>query len=145
MTDDIIKALRNGQQYDQDGVRCIVSRQACHEAADIVEASQARIASLELERDGWMVMVGKIAATIPAKDTIGATGTLGDMIEYLKSNQARIAELEAALKTARDYVSDFSSGNIWILGHGGAVLTRFESDMPKADLERINAALKAKP
>ena len=26
--------LRNGQQCDEDGVMCIVSRQACHEAAD---------------------------------------------------------------------------------------------------------------
>jgi hypothetical protein len=56
MTDDIIKALRNGQQYDQDGVRCIVSRQACHEAADIVAASHARIAELKaaLEEIGHM-------------------------------------------------------------------------------------------
>jgi hypothetical protein len=58
---------------------------------------QARIAELELERDGWMKMVGKIAATIPAKDTIGATGTLGDMIKYLNNNQARIAQLKDAL------------------------------------------------
>jgi hypothetical protein len=72
--------------------REMYNRQAKYTRTDI---SQARIADLELERDGWMVMVGKIAATIPAKDTIGATGTLGDMIKYLKSNQARIAELEA--------------------------------------------------
>lgn len=29
--------LRNGQQCDEDGVMCIVSRQACHEAADEIE------------------------------------------------------------------------------------------------------------
>jgi hypothetical protein len=66
------------------------------------DIAQARIAAVELERDCWKEMVGKIAATIPVKDTIGATGTLGDMIEYLKSNQARIAELEAELKGWQD-------------------------------------------
>lgn len=30
----IIEALRSGQQCDEEGVMCIVSRQACHEAAD---------------------------------------------------------------------------------------------------------------
>jgi hypothetical protein len=40
-------ALRSGQQCNEDGVMCIVSRQACHEAADEIEASQARIAELE--------------------------------------------------------------------------------------------------
>lgn len=30
-------ALRGGQQCDEDGVMCIVSRQACHEAADQLE------------------------------------------------------------------------------------------------------------
>jgi hypothetical protein len=43
----MIEALRNGQQCDEDGVMCIVSRQACHEAADIIEAQQARIEELE--------------------------------------------------------------------------------------------------
>ena len=33
----IIEALRNGQQCDEDGVMCIVSRQACNEAADEIE------------------------------------------------------------------------------------------------------------
>lgn len=30
-------ALRSGQQCDEDGVMCIVSRQACHEAAYQIE------------------------------------------------------------------------------------------------------------
>jgi serine phosphatase RsbU (regulator of sigma subunit) len=46
MSDGIIEALRSGQQCDEDGVMCIVSRHACHEAADIIEASKARIAEL---------------------------------------------------------------------------------------------------
>ena len=61
------------------------------------DVADARIAEIERSRDNWMLMVGNIAATIPLKDTIGATATLGDMLEYFKGNQARIEELEAAL------------------------------------------------
>lgn len=49
----MIEALRSGQQCDEDGVMCIVSRQACHEAADIIEAQQARIKELERNREAW--------------------------------------------------------------------------------------------
>lgn len=37
--DQVIEALRSGQQCDEDGVMCIVSRQACHEAADEIAAN----------------------------------------------------------------------------------------------------------
>lgn len=30
----LVEPLRNGQQCDEDGVMCIISRQLCHEAAD---------------------------------------------------------------------------------------------------------------
>lgn len=33
----LTEALRNGQQADEDGVMCVVSRQACHEAADRID------------------------------------------------------------------------------------------------------------
>ncbi len=33
----LIDVLRGGSQCDEDGVMCIVSRQACHEAADLLE------------------------------------------------------------------------------------------------------------
>lgn len=35
--------LRNGQQCDEDGVMCIVSRQACHEAAGKIEALETHL------------------------------------------------------------------------------------------------------
>jgi len=41
MVDGMINALRNGHQCDEDGVMCIVSRQACHEAADEIEELRA--------------------------------------------------------------------------------------------------------
>jgi hypothetical protein len=85
MSDYIIKALRNGQQYDQDGVRCIVSRQACHEAADIVEASQAEY------KKGFDEGCAHIIEDYKA----------GERLE-LRASQARIAELEAELEGWQD-------------------------------------------
>lgn len=38
---DLVKALLSGQQCDEEGVMCIVSRQACHEAAARIEALEA--------------------------------------------------------------------------------------------------------
>jgi hypothetical protein len=81
MSEDMIKALRNGQQYDQDGVRCIVSRQACHEAADIVEASQAEY------KKGFDEGCAHIIEDYKS----------GERLD-LRASQARIAQLEAALK-----------------------------------------------
>lgn len=34
---DLVTALRSGKQADEDGVMCVVSRQACHEAADKID------------------------------------------------------------------------------------------------------------
>jgi hypothetical protein len=48
------------------------------------DISQARIAELEEEVRTWKRIVGDIAALIPLKGTIGGTGTVKDMIKYLK-------------------------------------------------------------
>ena len=37
----LVDPLRNGQQCDEDGVMCIISRQLCHEAADAITAALA--------------------------------------------------------------------------------------------------------
>lgn len=42
--DDLVKALRAGEQADMDGTLVKVSRQACEEAADAIEALQAELA-----------------------------------------------------------------------------------------------------
>jgi hypothetical protein len=44
--DDLVKALRAGEQADMDGTLVKVSRQACEEAADAIEALQAEAARL---------------------------------------------------------------------------------------------------
>ena len=43
---DLINALRNQKQYDEHGEEVIVSRQACDEAADALEAQAKEIAEL---------------------------------------------------------------------------------------------------
>ena len=43
---DLINALRNQKQYDEHGEEVIVSRQACDEAADTLEAQAKEIAEL---------------------------------------------------------------------------------------------------
>ena len=47
--DDLVKALRAGEQADMDGTLVKVSRQACEEAADAIEALQARVAKKDAE------------------------------------------------------------------------------------------------
>jgi hypothetical protein len=42
----LIEALKSGTQCDTDGVMCIVSRQACHEAADRIERLESKIERL---------------------------------------------------------------------------------------------------
>ena len=45
----LTNALRNGQQCDEDGVMCIVSREACHVAADEIERLNVEAANLRAE------------------------------------------------------------------------------------------------
>ncbi len=47
--DELVKALRAGEQADMDGTLVKVSRQACEEAADAIEALQARVAKKDAE------------------------------------------------------------------------------------------------
>ena len=42
----LTEALRNGQQADEDGVMCVVSRQACHEAADRIDRLERVVAEI---------------------------------------------------------------------------------------------------
>jgi hypothetical protein len=46
--------LRNGEQCDSDGVFCIMSRQACHEAAEVIEGQQAQIDTLQDQIDALL-------------------------------------------------------------------------------------------
>jgi len=52
----IATALRMQQQCDEDGVMCIVSRQAADHAADLIESLEAELADLN---DGRKVVLPK--------------------------------------------------------------------------------------
>ena len=60
-------ALRSGEQADMDGCRVKVSRQACEEAADTIEAQAAELARLReaLTKinvgDGWAAQIARAA------------------------------------------------------------------------------------
>lgn len=43
---DMLNALRNGEQMDFDGIMVKVSRQACEEGADLIEAQATLITEL---------------------------------------------------------------------------------------------------
>lgn len=55
---DLIRALRACQQYDADGVMCVVSLQACVEAAEALEAQEWRTDMENAPRDGDEILVG---------------------------------------------------------------------------------------
>lgn len=70
-------------------------RDIMNRAAALIESQRATIERVERERDGYLHIVAEIAKSIPLKDTIGATGTVGDMIAYFSSLRARVTALEA--------------------------------------------------
>ena len=49
----LIKALRAYQQADEDGVMCIVSRQAVDEAADEIERLRDELQDMKSELSDW--------------------------------------------------------------------------------------------
>lgn len=57
---DLVKALRAGEQADMDGILVKVSRQACEEAADAIEALQARVAKKDAEIERLKLALGEI-------------------------------------------------------------------------------------
>lgn len=57
------------------------------------------IARLTAERDGWMRIVGQIAATVPLPLILKATGSTGDLIAHFKAQADHIETLEARVAT----------------------------------------------
>jgi hypothetical protein len=54
-----------------------------HTAADRIQALTAERDAAKAEAASWQYAVGKIAATVPLPDTLKASGTLDDLINYL--------------------------------------------------------------
>ena len=91
--DDLIKALRSGEQADLDGTLVKVSRQACEEAADAIEALQAQLAEAR----------ALLKRTLPALDAAHDTHimALGRNPDDYDSKFRRIAADIRAMKGER--------------------------------------------
>lgn len=100
MTDDLIARLRGGEWLYKDVL----------DAADALEAKDARIAELEAERDEWKSEVAQIADVWEAMwrgkhKEARAEWLIKDIVSYANENTARIAALEAALKPFADLLA----------------------------------------
>ena len=66
----LTEVLRGGRQCDEDGVEIIMSRQACHEAADEIERLRGLLCSCKNAMivatpvTDWTAMIDHIAATL---------------------------------------------------------------------------------
>jgi hypothetical protein len=83
MSDDHAKQMV--KELRDLGDRAAFAPHKYHSAAECIEAliAERDIARTEAER--WQYAVGKIAATVPLPDTLKATGTLDDLINYLSN------------------------------------------------------------
>ena len=81
MSDTLVKLLRGGTQADADGIFITVSRQACNEAADLIEQQAVQIAALKKQ---WYTPVA----------TLLHSGELGGFWVSLEDRQ-RLAKLPA--------------------------------------------------
>ncbi|TNE55184.1 MAG: hypothetical protein EP341_05380 [Sphingomonadales bacterium] len=101
---ELIKVLRNGQQCDEDGVMCIVSRKACHDAADALEAEQCAVVkplewrevntkyyeaedifgiyAIEHTGDGWFGYLEDELVAYAGKEIVGEGTTHADEIGF---------------------------------------------------------------
>ncbi len=73
----------------------------------VILTLEAQVKSLTAERDEWCIVVGKIVATIPVRDVLGASATLGDTIKYLEDlhaeRDALLKQVEAADSLANQF------------------------------------------
>jgi hypothetical protein len=51
-----------------------------------IDRLREKLNAMEKDRDAWRGMVGQITSAIPVQDIVGASGTLGDLVKYLKDN-----------------------------------------------------------
>ena len=98
--DELVKALRAGEQADMDGTLVKVSRQACEEAADAIEALQAEMTRLrKLDVEYGRVEVAIIMAD-PHFDGDSDHANCADKLI------ASVQRMKAPLDEARDKALD---------------------------------------
>ena len=72
---------------DEELISCLRSHILFNDAP-ISEAAD-RIEALTRERDGWRMQIGRIAALVPIPEVISATGTIGDLINWITDRVKR--------------------------------------------------------
>lgn len=88
--DDLVKALRSGEQADMDGTLVKVSRQACEEAADAIEALKAKLRDMHRRAQAAEAALREpIEAAAPERRTLGRMLAVLDEIATAASGIAR--------------------------------------------------------
>ena len=115
--DDLVKRLRLGDRMDGQKVDCKHDRCNCpimDEAAEAIEALQARVAEAERRRDEWRKKAeGYDAVRLALREKVGASwppnmsrllwaGIAADEKKRADDAEARVAELEAKERNWRE-------------------------------------------
>lgn len=109
------------------------------------EAVEA-IVALRSERDGWRKIVGDIAATVPLPHVLKATGSTGDLIEWITAQSTRLSEQEAELARQREHIRKQAEDIMTLSklvydGNYRPVLWKDRADSLKAEVGKLRAAL----
>jgi hypothetical protein len=81
-TTELVDALRNGQQMDEDGVMVSVSRQACEEAADLITAQAAEIARMKMLEEASEHVLHDIDDLVANSQGVAGLHQNGDVAEW---------------------------------------------------------------
>ena len=142
-------ALRGGQQCDEDGVMCIVSRQACHEAADqlerILSGQLVHVEEVEKLREAlaWYEEQARLCRIIHSQGDLGRQaldadgGRLaigGDFTGYAEQTGAGLIDYPPGFVDIYD-----RSQSQWL---AGAVL---EDPNPRSNSDRFGESLAITP
>jgi len=108
MTQDLaalVAALRTQRQIDMDGCEVAVSRQACDEAADTLEAQAAEIARLHQQWEdhdaAWSERVAALTATLAEANREAITKIAEATEARMKAQAALDARINAAKEEGR--------------------------------------------
>ena len=114
---DLVKALRSGEQADMDGTLVKVSRQACEEAADAIEALKAKLHDMHRRaQTAEAALREPIEAAAPERRTLGRV--MANAAFYAEYDRAEA--LQAQLAEARDKALEDAAMLMQRHGFGGS-------------------------
>ena len=144
MSDDLVNVLRSGSQCDEDGVMCIVSRQACHEAADRIEFLKAEVAELTAQRNGLLRVVTDNHHALQRAELAEAELALakgGDFVHPLLTKRIEALETEVAewkmsslyssdvVYAAKEHIAKIEAENAALKRQLGSIIAAFRVNM----------------